>query len=85
MQTSNEIFLNQSKIFKDLVSKFGLSDSKLTNTQISTSEKITKDPHGVNINPSYYMSIVGSLLYLTASGPDIAFSVGSLQSLPGYT
>lgn len=74
-QTSNEIFLNQSKFSRDLVSRFGLSDSKSTNTSISTSDKITKDPDGVNIDPTYYRSIIGSMLYLTASRSDIAFSV----------
>lgn len=70
-------FLNQSKFSKDLVSKFRLLESKPVNTPISTSEKITKDLDGIDIDPTKYRSIIGSLLYLTASRPDIVFSVGA--------
>jgi hypothetical protein len=38
--------------------------------------KITKDEKGVDVDQSMYMSIIGSLLYLTASRPDITFAGG---------
>lgn len=76
-QTPNDIFICQSKFAKDLVSKFGLQESKPANTLISTSDKITKDLEGVDVDPTMNRSIIGSLLYLTASGSDIAFSVVS--------
>lgn len=76
-QTLNEIFLNQSKFTKDLVSKFRLNDSKLTNTLIRTSEKITENSDGVNIDPTYYKSIIGNLLYLITSRLDITFNFGN--------
>lgn len=42
-QTPNGIFLSQTKFFKDLVSKFGLQESKPVNTPLSTNDKITMD------------------------------------------
>jgi hypothetical protein len=43
---------------------------------MSTSVKISSDLTGKPVDPSLYMSMIGSLLYLTANRPDIAFSVG---------
>lgn len=75
-QTENGIFVNQSKFTKDLMSKFGLQDSKPLNTPICTSSKITIDLTGVEVDTKLYRSMVGSMPYLTTSIPDTAFSVG---------
>lgn len=76
-QINDDIFLSQTKFTKNLVSKFGLWESKLANTLISTSDKITKDLEGAKVDSTYYRSIIGSLLYLTVSRPDLVFSVGA--------
>ena len=43
---------------------------------MSSSTKLNVDSSRVEVSPTLYRSIIGSLLYLTASRPDIAFSVG---------
>ena len=75
-QSDTGIFLSQSTYARDLVKKFGLSDSKVTRTPMSTSLKLSRDLEGVSVDPSYYRSMIGSLLYLTSSRPDISYSVG---------
>ncbi|XP_039145614.1 secreted RxLR effector protein 161-like [Dioscorea cayenensis subsp. rotundata] len=43
---------------------------------MSVNQKLTKDEHGKNVDPSLYRNMIGSLLYLTSSRPAISFSVG---------
>jgi hypothetical protein len=75
-QTAKGIFISQSKYAKDLVKWFGLDGKSRARTPMSTSVKISSDLAGKSVDPSLYRSMIGSLLYLTASRPDIAFSVG---------
>ena len=60
----------------NIVKKFGLDSKKHASTPMSSSTKLNVDSSGVEVSPTLYRSIIGSLLYLTASRPDIAFSVG---------
>lgn len=76
-QTLDWIFLCQSKFARNLIEKFGLSTTKVTRTPMSNSAKVNKDESGKSIDQSLlYRSMIGNRLYLTASHPDIAFSVG---------
>ncbi|GAV59151.1 hypothetical protein CFOL_v3_02682 [Cephalotus follicularis] len=52
-----------------------MENSKTSKTPISTSTKLDKDEQGKNVDEKLYRSMIGSLLYLTASRPDILFSV----------
>ncbi|GKD22710.1 retrovirus-related pol polyprotein from transposon TNT 1-94 [Tanacetum coccineum] len=74
-QMEDGIFFNQSKYIKEMLKKFRLEDSKPTKTPISTEIKLTKDDEADSVDSSKYQSMIGSLLYLTASRLDIMFSV----------
>ena len=67
--------LLQAKYIRDLIKNFGLKDAKISKTPIATTTKIDKDEKVKNIDIKLYRSIICSLLYLTASRPDILFSV----------
>ncbi|GJX83378.1 hypothetical protein Tco_0332859 [Tanacetum coccineum] len=69
------IFFNQSKYTKEMLKKFGLKDSKPTKTSMSTEIKLTKNDKADSMDSTKYRGMFGSLLYLTASRPDIMFSV----------
>ena len=56
--------------------KFGLESAIFVKTLISPNVKLTIDLLGKNVDPSLYRIMIGSLLYLTASRPDISYSVG---------
>ena len=75
-QLKDGIFLSQSKYARELVKKFGLESTKHFRTPMPTNLKLSKDESGKGVEETLYRSMIGSLLYLTASRPDIAFSVG---------
>ncbi|MCH82370.1 gag-pol polyprotein, partial [Trifolium medium] len=75
-QMEETIFITQSKYAKNMVKKFGLDNAGHKRTPAPTHLKLTKDEKGVSVDQSLYRSMIGSLLYLTASRPDIAFTVG---------
>ena len=75
-QQDSGIFLSQSKYAKNLVKKFGLESASSIRTPMSPNVKLTVDLLGKSVDPSLYRSMIGSLLYLTASRPDISYSVG---------
>jgi hypothetical protein len=66
-QTVEGIFISQSKYAKDLVKRFGLDGKSHAQTPMSTSVKNSSDLAGKSVDPSLYRSMIGSLLYLTAS------------------
>ena len=74
-QQDSGIFLSQSKNVKNLVKKFGLESASSVRTPMSLNVKLTVDLLGKSVDPSLYRSMIGSLLYLTASRPDISYSI----------
>nr|GEW23014.1 uncharacterized mitochondrial protein AtMg00810-like [Tanacetum cinerariifolium] len=69
------IFFNQSKYIKEMLKKFVLEDSKPMKTLMSPDTRLTKDEECESVDNTKYRGIIGSLLFLTASRPDIMFSV----------
>lgn len=76
VKQDSRIFISQAKYARNLVKKFGLENTKTARTPMAMSLKICMGDQGKDLNPSLYRSMIGSLLYLTANCPDIAFSVG---------
>ncbi|GJW07270.1 retrovirus-related pol polyprotein from transposon TNT 1-94 [Tanacetum coccineum] len=74
-QMEDGIFFNQSKYIKEMLKKFGLEDSKPMKTPMSSDTKLTKDEECESVDSTKYQGMIGSLLYLTVSRPDIMFSV----------
>ena len=56
--------------------KFGLESTNSVRTPMSPNVKLTIDLLGKSVDSSLYRSMIGSLLYLTASRPNISYSVG---------
>ena len=73
-QEENRIFINQTKYIKKIIKKFGTSQRSVR-TPMSNTCKLDNNKGGKHIDHKLYRGMIGSLLYLTASRPDILFSV----------
>ncbi|KAI5340824.1 hypothetical protein L3X38_020098 [Prunus dulcis] len=78
IQTENCIFINQKKYPLTLLSKSGLKQCKPVGTPLVASEKLCKDDGSEPADENEYRQMVGSLLYLTATRPDIMFAASLL-------
>nr|GEV61176.1 ribonuclease H-like domain-containing protein [Tanacetum cinerariifolium] len=65
----------QDKYVAEILRKFGLTDRKSASTPINTKKPLLKDPDGEDVDVHTYGSMIGSLMYLTSSRPDIMFAV----------
>nr|GEV43975.1 hypothetical protein [Tanacetum cinerariifolium] len=74
-QKPDGIFISHDKYVVEILRKFGLMDGKSASTPIDTEKPLLKDPDGEDIDVHTYRSIIGSLMYLTSSRPDIMFAV----------
>jgi hypothetical protein len=74
-QSKEGTFVHQAKYTKDIMRKFKLEDSKAMMTPMSTTTAPDADEEGEHVDQKEYGSMIGSLLYLTATRPDIQFSV----------
>ena len=75
-QSDLGIFINQFKYANNLVKKFGLESTSSIRTPMSPNVKLTVNLLGKSVDPTLYRSMTGSLLYLTASRPNISYSMG---------
>nr|GEX41109.1 putative ribonuclease H-like domain-containing protein [Tanacetum cinerariifolium] len=69
------IFISQDKYVAEILRKFGLIDGKSASTPIDTKKPLLKDPDGKDVVVHIYRSMIGSLMYLTSSRPDIMFVI----------
>ncbi|KAK2989631.1 hypothetical protein RJ640_002505 [Escallonia rubra] len=74
-QSNDGIFVNQAKYTKELLKRFDMEASNAFDTPMSSSLKLDKDEKGKDVDIKRYRGMIGSLIYLTASRPDIMFSV----------
>nr|GEY97562.1 hypothetical protein [Tanacetum cinerariifolium] len=69
------IFISKDKYVNEILNKFGFLDVKTASTPMETHKTLLKDKKGEDIDEHLYRSMIGSLMYLTSSRPDIMFAV----------
>ncbi|GJY65050.1 putative ribonuclease H-like domain-containing protein [Tanacetum coccineum] len=74
-QKEDGIFISQDKYVIEILKKFGFTDVKTANTPMETQKLLLKDKDGKEVDVHLYRSMIGSLMYLTYSRPDIMFAV----------
>ncbi|WVZ90066.1 LOW QUALITY PROTEIN: hypothetical protein U9M48_036398 [Paspalum notatum var. saurae] len=68
-------FVHQAKYTRDILKKFSMGDSKPMTTPMSTNTALDADEDGEAVDQKEFRGMIGSLLYLTATRPDIQFAV----------
>ncbi|GJQ99881.1 putative ribonuclease H-like domain-containing protein [Tanacetum coccineum] len=69
------IFISQDKYVGEILKKFGFTEVKTASTPMETQKPLLKDEDGEEVDVHMYRSMIGSLMYLTSSRPDIMFAV----------
>ena len=80
-QTTDEIFLSQGKYTVEIVNKFGTMDYKSMPTpMVMNLEKMNEaSSTSGEIDPHLYRQLIGSLMYLVNTRPDICYAVSILS------
>ncbi|GJT12556.1 putative ribonuclease H-like domain-containing protein [Tanacetum coccineum] len=74
-QKKDGIFISQDKYVDEILKKFGFTEVKTAGTPMETKNPLLKDKDGEEVDVYMYRSMIGSLMYLTSSRPDIMFAV----------
>ena len=80
-QTKNGIFLSQTKYLKQILKKYEMEDSKLVCTPMVMGCSLNSNDESAAEHQPTYKSMIGSLLYLTGTRPDIMHVVGIVGRL----
>jgi hypothetical protein len=70
-QRNQGIFISQTNYIREMLKRFGMEDCKLVITPMQTSCKLRKDDDLKSIDQRKYRSIIGKLLYVKTSRPDV--------------
>ncbi|GJZ03416.1 retrovirus-related pol polyprotein from transposon TNT 1-94 [Tanacetum coccineum] len=74
-QSPRGIFINQSKYALESLKKYGFESCDPVDTPMVEKSKLDEDKEGKAVDPSHYRGMIGTLLYLTASRPDLQFAI----------
>ncbi|GJV53761.1 putative ribonuclease H-like domain-containing protein [Tanacetum coccineum] len=74
-QQPDGIFISQDKYVADILKKFDFWSIRTATTLIESNKPLVKDEDGVDVYVHVYRSMIGSIMYLIASRPDIMFAV----------
>ncbi|GJR79676.1 retrovirus-related pol polyprotein from transposon TNT 1-94 [Tanacetum coccineum] len=69
------IFINQSNYALEIIKKYGMLSSDLVDTLMVDKSKLDEDIQGKPVDPTHYHGMIGSLMCLTSSRPDLVFAV----------
>ncbi|XP_052308549.1 uncharacterized mitochondrial protein AtMg00810-like [Populus trichocarpa] len=78
-QSDDGIFICQQKYTKEILKKFHMESCKSTSTPMNLKEKFSKNDGTNKADEGQYRSLIGCLMYLTATRSDIAFAVSLLS------
>nr|DAD39485.1 TPA_asm: hypothetical protein HUJ06_013808 [Nelumbo nucifera] len=87
LQKTDGIYIRQKKYVLNVLKRFGMEESNFVYNPIVPGFKVFKDENGVKVDATFFKQVVGSLMYLTATRPDLMFVIAKrvLRYLQGTT
>lgn len=79
LQKSGGIFIGQRKYAQEVLQRFEMNQSKSVQTPMVPGFKLCKDEEGIKVDKTHFKQLVGCLMYLTATRPDVMFAVSLLS------
>ncbi|GJU55228.1 hypothetical protein Tco_1228942 [Tanacetum coccineum] len=84
VKQNKEELISSDKYVAEILKKFALMNVKATITPMETKLPLTKDEEAFDVDVHLYRSMIGSLMYLTASRPDIMYAICVCSRFPSY-
>src|SRR5713101_7843330 len=78
-QSADGIFLGQGKYAVEILKRFGMMDCKTMATPMASNLKLLSDASSETVDATMYRQMIGSLMYLKNTRPDICFAVNTLS------
>ena len=78
-QKNGEVFIYQKKYAKEILKKFRMDECKSVDTPMCQKKKLSKEDEAKKVDETLYRSLIGCLMYLTATRPDILHAVSLLS------
>jgi hypothetical protein len=75
-ERSEGIFISQEKYLREMLKRFQMEDSTPMSTPMVSEYNLRKDNNSPDVDQISYRSMIGNLLYITTSCPDIMHVVG---------
>lgn len=79
LQNPDGIYICQKKYAREVLERFGMNRSNPVNNPIVPGSKLLKDEKGVRVDATLFKQVVGSLMYLTATRPDLMYGVSLIS------
>ena len=73
--STDGLYITQAKYASELLSRAGLTDSKIVNTPVELNTHLTPSGGKPTSNPSLYRCLIGNLVYLTVTRPNISYAI----------
>ncbi|CAM9000596.1 unnamed protein product [Rhodiola kirilowii] len=74
-QTKEGIFINQQKYAREIIERFGVENCNAVNTPMVPGTKLSKEEGGKEADATTFKQLIGSLMYLTHTRPDVMYVV----------
>ncbi|GJU17410.1 retrovirus-related pol polyprotein from transposon TNT 1-94 [Tanacetum coccineum] len=85
LQSPRGIFINQSKYALESLKKYGMESCDAADTPMVDKSKLDEDTQGKAVDLTHYRGMVGTLMYLTASRPDLTFAICNCARLVSWS